>query len=75
MLGHKERPEQPAATLDRTIQNLRNKGYIEFIARGEYKLTEKGFNTMNTEHENIIEPLIKQLSQKNHNEADRRVQL
>ncbi|MDA8091135.1 MAG: hypothetical protein M0Z61_13065 [Nitrospiraceae bacterium] len=41
-LGHKENPEHPEETLQRTIQNLRDKGYIEFLGRGEYRLTEKG---------------------------------
>jgi hypothetical protein len=40
--GHKEHPKQPEATLQRTIQNMRDKGWINFIGRGEYKLTEEG---------------------------------
>lgn len=41
-LGHKSNPKHPDKTLQRTLQNMRDKGYIDFIDRGEYKLTEKG---------------------------------
>lgn len=45
-LGHKEDPQHPEETLQRTIQNLRNKGYIEFLGQGEYKLSEDGFTAI-----------------------------
>jgi hypothetical protein len=45
-VGHKERPDHPEETLQKTIQNLRDKGYIEFLGRGEYKLTERGSRKM-----------------------------
>lgn len=57
VLGHKERPEQPEATLRRTIQNLRDKGYIEFLGRGEYKLTENGLKRMEEEYERTMKAL------------------
>lgn len=57
VLGHKERPEQPEATLRRTIQNLRDKGYIEFLGRGEYKLTENGLKRMEEEYERTMKTL------------------
>ena len=42
ILKHKKDPQRPEETLQRTIQNLRDKGLIEFLGRGEYKLTEDG---------------------------------
>ena len=50
-MGHKERPDHPDMTLQKTIQNLRDQGCIEFLGRGEYRLTEKGFKRMNEEYE------------------------
>ena len=44
-LGHKERPEHPEETLQRTLQNLRDKGYIKFLGRGEYNLSDTGFES------------------------------
>ena len=41
-LNHKKYPEHPEETLQRTIQNLRDKGYIIFYGQGEYELTESG---------------------------------
>lgn len=41
-LNHKKNPEHPEETLQRTIQNLRDKGYIIFHGQGEYELTELG---------------------------------
>ena len=57
LLGHKERPEQPEATLLRTIQNLRDKGYIEFLGRGQYKLTENGLKRTEEEYERTMKAL------------------
>lgn len=42
-LGHKIKPKHPEETLQRTLQNLRDKGFIDFLGGGEYKLTDKGF--------------------------------
>ena len=56
-LRHKERPQQPEATLRRTLQNLRDKGYIEFLGRGEYKLTENGLKRMEEEYEKTMKAL------------------
>ncbi|OHC00264.1 MAG: hypothetical protein A3G70_07570 [Planctomycetes bacterium RIFCSPLOWO2_12_FULL_39_13] len=46
ILGHKKNPEHPEETLQRTIQNLRDKGYIEFLGNGKYKLSMDGYNKM-----------------------------
>ncbi|MBI4844159.1 MAG: hypothetical protein HY809_07550 [Nitrospirae bacterium] len=45
-LGHKEKPEKPEETLQKTIQNMRDKDYIKFLGRGDYKLTLIGLNKM-----------------------------
>ena len=42
VLNHKENPQHPDKTLQRTIQNLRDQGYIEFLGKGEYKLSKDG---------------------------------
>jgi len=41
-IGHRKNPKNPEETLQRTIQNMRDVGYIDFLGRGEYRLTEKG---------------------------------
>jgi hypothetical protein len=41
-LGHKEKPEHPEETIQRTMQNLRDKGYVYFLGGGEYRLTDDG---------------------------------
>jgi hypothetical protein len=44
--GHKKMPQHPEETLQRTIQNMRDNGLIDFLGQGEYKLTEKGYNEL-----------------------------
>lgn len=44
--GHKKKPEHPENTLQRTIQNMRDKGFIEFHGNGEYELTNSGYKEM-----------------------------
>ena len=39
---HKKKPRHPEETLQRTLQNLRDKGYLDFLGQGEYRLTEEG---------------------------------
>ena len=46
LLGHKKNPAHPEETLQRTIQNLRDKGFINFLGQGEYKLTTDGYYKM-----------------------------
>lgn len=41
-LNHKKYPKHPEETLQRTIQNLRDKGFIVFHGQGEYELTKAG---------------------------------
>ena len=45
-LGHKSKPQHPEETLQRTIQNMRDKGFIKFHGDGEYELTELGYYKM-----------------------------
>jgi Dam-replacing HTH domain len=45
-LGHKIKPRHPEETLQRNLQNMRDKGFIKFLGSGEYKLTNEGFNSM-----------------------------
>jgi hypothetical protein len=42
LLGHKKKPIHPEETLQRTIQNLRDKGFLNFLGQGEYQLTTQG---------------------------------
>lgn len=39
---HKQKPKHPEETLQRTLQNLRDKGYLDFLGQGEYRLTKEG---------------------------------
>lgn len=42
ILGHKKHPEKPEQTLQKNLQNLRDKGYLEFLGDGRYKFTNEG---------------------------------
>jgi hypothetical protein len=42
VLGHKDHPEETENTLQKTVQNLRDKGFIKFLGSGNYKLTDEG---------------------------------
>ena len=46
LLGHKKNPDHPEETLQRTLQNMRDKGFIDFLGAGEYKLTPAGHKRM-----------------------------
>ena len=39
---YKPKPKHPEETLQRTLQNLRDKGYLDFLRQGEYRLTKEG---------------------------------
>ncbi len=45
-LGHKSNPTSPEQTLQKTLQNLRDKKYIDFLGSGSYKLTLDGHKEM-----------------------------
>lgn len=42
-LGHKKKPKCAQETLQRTLQNMRDKGFIDFLGNGEYKITDMGY--------------------------------
>ncbi|MEI6125086.1 MAG: hypothetical protein WCQ99_00895 [Pseudomonadota bacterium] len=44
--GHKKKPAHPEETLQKTLQNMRDKRWIEFLERGDYKLTQSGFDKL-----------------------------
>jgi len=46
---HKKKPKHPEETLQRTLQNLRDKGYLDFLGQGEYRLTKEGRAIMESE--------------------------
>jgi len=63
-LNHKKYPEHPEETLQKTIQNLRDKGFIIFHGQGEYELTKPGIeecqrvaNDLNVQASNIDETI------------------
>ncbi|MHC4586258.1 MAG: hypothetical protein ACYS3N_17135 [Planctomycetota bacterium] len=45
-LGHIDKPRHPEETLQRTIQNMRDKNLIKFHGDGEYELTKLGYYVM-----------------------------
>lgn len=54
--GHKARAKQPEASLQGTIQKMRDSGYIDFLGEGQYKLTRAGFKRLKEYQDN--EPLF-----------------
>jgi len=46
LLGHKQKPTHPEETMQRTLQNMRDKNWIDFLGKGEYALTSAGFNKL-----------------------------
>jgi NAD/NADP transhydrogenase beta subunit len=43
-LGHKKKPRNAQETLQKTLQNMRDKGFIDFLGSGEYEITNTGYN-------------------------------
>jgi hypothetical protein len=65
-LGLKKDPKHPEATLQRTIQNLREKKLIDFLTPGEWRLTEEGFGMAKTiGREYDYDTLLKAVKKKN----------
>jgi hypothetical protein len=47
VLKHKKQPEHPEETLQSTLQNMRDKGWIDFETyQGDYKLTDAGYEVL-----------------------------
>jgi hypothetical protein len=44
--GHKEKPKHPEETLQRTLQNMRDKEWVNFYGQGEYELTDEGYKIL-----------------------------
>jgi hypothetical protein len=56
VLEHKRHPEHPDKTLQRTLQNMRDKGWIDFLTnQGDYRLTDAGFGMVMKMKEQIKE--------------------
>lgn len=53
ILGHKKRPQHTEETLQRTLQNMRDKNWIEFMGQGDYKVTESGYQELLSHKQNI----------------------
>jgi uncharacterized protein YpiB (UPF0302 family) len=54
-LGHKKKPTSIEQTIQKTLQNMRDKGWIEFLRAysGEYKLTDRGYEELKLHKENL----------------------
>ena len=46
VLGHMDKPRHPEETIQRTIQNMRDKGLFRFHGDGEYEMTKLGYGVM-----------------------------
>lgn len=53
LLGHKKRPEHMEQTIQKTLQNMRDKNWISFLGQGDYKLTDQGYAEMLRNKENL----------------------
>ena len=53
ILGHKKRPEHMEETIQKTLQNMRDKNWISFLGQGDYKLTDQGFAELLRNKENL----------------------
>jgi DNA-binding PadR family transcriptional regulator len=53
ILGHKKHPQHPEETIQKTLQNMRDKGWITFIGQGDYRLTTEGYDQLLNQKENI----------------------
>ena len=56
VLKHKKNPQHPRETLQRTLQNMRDKGWVQFLDnRGNYELTDKGWEILSKNKGSIRE--------------------
>jgi hypothetical protein len=46
LIGHKHNPEHVEETIQRTLQDLRDEGCLEFKGNGEYEITSHGIRIM-----------------------------
>jgi hypothetical protein len=54
-LGHKKRPTSVEQTIQRTLENMRDKGWIKFLRAysGEYELTDYGYEELKRHHDGL----------------------
>jgi hypothetical protein len=65
IFGHKKKPRNPQETIQRTIQDLKDKGYIKFLGGGEYILTKNGYDAisgLNNKWVDVFEGCAKNIS-------------
>jgi predicted transcriptional regulator len=60
VVGHKKRPEHIEQTIQKTLQNMRDKNWILFFGQGDYKLTDEGYKELLSRKDNIA--LVKSIS-------------
>ena len=53
LLGHKKRPQHMEETIQKTLQNMRDKDWILFLGQGDYRLTDEGYSELLSQKENI----------------------
>jgi len=53
ILGHKKRPQHMEETIQKTLQNMRDKNWILFLGQGDYRLTNEGYSELLSQKENI----------------------
>jgi hypothetical protein len=53
ILGHKKRPEHMEETIQKTLQNMRDKNWISFLGQGDYRLTDQGYAELLRNKENL----------------------
>jgi len=53
--GHKKHPQHMEATIQKTLQNMRDKKWIIFLGQGDYKLTDEGYRELLIQKEYINE--------------------
>ncbi len=60
VVGHKKRPQHIEETIQKTLQNMRDKNWIIFLGQGDYKLTDKGYEELLSKKENLA--MVKSLT-------------
>lgn len=53
IVGHKKHPKHIEETIQKTLQNMRDKNWIVFLGQGYYKLTDEGYKELLSQKENI----------------------
>ena len=55
LFGHKKNPTSVEQTIQRTLQNMRDKGWITFLRShsGDYELTDQGFEELKRHKDNL----------------------